>query len=122
MSYANTSLLQRRGEPVLGSAIEWITSTMLGSIALGLCTIAVAVVGLMMLEGRVPIRQGARVIVGCFVIFGAPVIAAGLMGAWQSETVAQPPPITVEPDPASAREEPPPANYDPYAGASLRRD
>ena len=122
MSYAGSSLLQPRAEPVLGSAIEWITSTMLGSIALGLCTIAVAVVGLMMLEGRLPIRQGVRVIVGCFVIFGAPVIAAGLMGAWQSERVAPPPLVAIGPDPTTAREEPPPANYDPYAGASLRRD
>lgn len=122
MSVAGSTMLQPSSEPVLGSAIEWITSTLLGSIALGLCTIAVAVVGLMMLEGRLPIRQGARVIVGCFVIFGAPVIAAGLMGAWQSERSAPPPPVAIGPDPATEREEPPPANYDPYAGASLRRD
>lgn len=122
MSFASASLLEPSGEPVLGTAISWITSTMLGSIALGLCTIAVAVVGLMMLEGRLPIRQGARVIVGCFVIFGAPIIAAGLMGSWQSEAAYIPPPSALDSDPATAREEPPPANYDPYAGASLRRD
>lgn len=94
---------------------------MLGSVAVGLCTIAVAVVGLMMFEGRVPLRHGARVIIGCFVIFGAPVIAAGLMGAWQGETETIPPP-DLAPDPASERAELPPANFDPYAGASLRRD
>lgn len=104
----------------LVSALIWLQGTLLGTVAAGLCVIAVAVVGLMMFEGRLPVKHGARVMIGCFVLLGAPVIASGLMGAVQGGGAAPPPkapPATELP----AREELPPADYDPYAGASLRR-
>lgn len=67
----------------LGTATGWLTGTLLGSVAIGLCVIAVAGVGLMMLIGRLPVRLGARVILGCFILLGAPVIASGFMGMWR---------------------------------------
>ncbi|CAN0559664.1 unnamed protein product, partial [Laminaria digitata] len=57
----------------------------------------------------------------CFILLGAPLIASAFL------TVAEPQSqiIEVPPPPPSAenpRGDVPPANYDPYAGASLRRD
>jgi type IV secretory pathway VirB2 component (pilin) len=41
----------------------------------------VAVVGFMMLSGRLNWRYGATVIVGCFVLFGAATIVGGIRSA-----------------------------------------
>ena len=43
--------------------------------------IAVAVVGLMMLTGRIDWRRGLTVILGAFILFGAATIVAGIKGA-----------------------------------------
>jgi type IV secretion system protein VirB2 len=40
--------------------------------------IAVAVVGFLMLTGRINWRYGATVIVGCFILFGAATIVGGI--------------------------------------------
>ncbi|MEX0342684.1 MAG: TrbC/VirB2 family protein [Erythrobacter sp.] len=96
----------------------WINGLLLGSLATGLCILAVSLVGLLMLMGQMPIRQGMRVVLGCFVLLGAPAIGTGLSGAWQSAAPAEPEPMVIMP--AEARTSLPPANYDPYAGASLR--
>lgn len=106
---------------VVGSSIEWINGLLLGSLAFGFCAIAVAVVGLMMFGGRLPVRQGLRVILGCFILLGAPVIAAGFMGVWQEGQTPAPESLSLV-EYAGPRVDPPPTNYDPYAGASLRRD
>lgn len=82
-------------EPALALAVDWLTGTLLGSIAAGLCVLAVAVVGFLMLQGRLPIRRAAAVIVGCFVLLGAPVIAGGFAGFWQGNRPA-PAPLAVQ--------------------------
>lgn len=103
----------------LAAAMDWITGALLGPLAVSLCVIAVASLGLAMLTGRLPLRRGLEVVLGCFVLLGAPVIASAFIGGAQREAVPLPPP----PAPAEpARAELPPADYDPYAGASLRRD
>lgn len=115
------SLFIPQGHGALENAVGWMTGTLLGSIATALCIIAIAILGLMMLTGRFPVRQGLRVILGCFLLLGAPVVAAAFGGIWQQASSPPPAPsIAVsEPDP---RADLPPADYDPYAGASLRRD
>jgi type IV secretory pathway VirB2 component (pilin) len=40
--------------------------------------IAVAVVGFMMLTGRIEWRRGLTVVIGCFIIFGAVAIVSGI--------------------------------------------
>jgi len=71
------------------------------------------------MTGRWPLRLGFRAILGCFVMFGAPVIAAGLMGTFED----RPPAVVVAPQEQAEtpRGELEPAEYDPYAGASLRQ-
>ena len=106
---------------MLPAASDWVTGTLFGGLATGLCVLAVAFVGLMLMTGRVAIRDGLRVTIGCFVLLGAPVIASGLRGvADETAMPSSPQELTIEA--ASAPAELPPANYDPYAGASLRRD
>lgn len=66
--------------PIVG-AINWIQGTLLGTVATVVAVIAVAVVGLMMLSGRINWRYGATVILGCFILFGAASIVAGIQSA-----------------------------------------
>ena len=66
--------------PIVG-AINWIQGTLLGTVATVVAVIAVAVVGLMMLTGRMNWRYGATVILGCFILFGAASIVAGIQSA-----------------------------------------
>ncbi len=66
--------------PILG-AVTWMQDTLLGEVASSVAVIAVAVVGFMMLSGRLNWRYGATVIVGCFVLFGAATIVGGIRSA-----------------------------------------
>ena len=63
------------------AAANWLQGTLLGTIATVAAVIAVAAVGFMMLTGRVNWRHGAVVILGCFVLFGAASIVAGIRSA-----------------------------------------
>ncbi len=115
------SLFDAPASPALASVSDWITGTLLGTVAIGLCVVAVAFVGLMLMTGRVPVREAARVVLGCFILLGAPAIALGLQSVAEGAALPgiQTAPVASEtPVPAPL----PPANYDPYAGASLRRD
>jgi type IV secretory pathway VirB2 component (pilin) len=66
--------------PIL-SAVTWMQDTLLGEVASGVAVIAVAVVGFLMLTGRMNWRYGATVIVGCFILFGAATIVGGIRSA-----------------------------------------
>ncbi|MBX3594148.1 TrbC/VirB2 family protein [Sphingomonas sp.] len=66
------------GSSALVSAVQWLQGTLLGTLATVVAVIAVAVVGLMMLTGRINWRHGATVILGCFILFGAASIVAGI--------------------------------------------
>lgn len=107
-------------EPLQGAA-RWLTATLLGEMAVGLCVIAVAIIGLLMLSGRLPVRRGAAVVLGCFVLLGAPVIAGGFMGMGE-ETAGQTGFARSDDQALPLRQELPPSTYDPYAGASMRDD
>lgn len=66
------------GSGVIVSAVRWLEGTLLGTLATVVAVIAVATVGFMMLTGRINWRYGATVIVGCFILFGAASIVAGI--------------------------------------------
>jgi len=66
--------------PIVG-AVHWIEGTLLGTVATVVAVIAVASVGFMMLTGRMNWRYGATVILGCFILFGAASIVAGIQSA-----------------------------------------
>jgi type IV secretion system protein VirB2 len=69
------------GSGVIINAVNWLQGTLLGTVATTIAVIAVAVVGFMMLTGRINWRHGAVVIMGCFILFGAASIVAGIRGA-----------------------------------------
>jgi type IV secretory pathway VirB2 component (pilin) len=63
--------------PIL-SAVGWLQGTLLGNVATALAVIAVGATGLLMLTGRIDWKRGATVILGCFIVFGAAAIVAGI--------------------------------------------
>lgn len=102
----------------LAAATGWLEGLVLGQVGTALAVLAVAGIGLAMLQGRLAARQGVRVILGCFILFGAPSIARGLLDLARWNTA--PALIQVAPPPPSAAlPSPPPPNPDPYAGASV---
>ena len=66
------------GSGPIVAALSWLQGTLLGNFATAVAVIAVAMVGFMMLTGRMNWRFGATVIVGCFVLFGASAIVTGI--------------------------------------------
>jgi type IV secretory pathway VirB2 component (pilin) len=107
----------------IDAAVGWLQGTLLGTVATTIAVIAIATVGLLMLSGRVNVRRAVQVVVGCFIVFGASTIAAGMQtmlfggaGAVDRRFAEEaPPPVPVTPPPTTAV----PDNYDPYAGAAL---
>jgi type IV secretory pathway VirB2 component (pilin) len=104
----------------LVAVVQWIQGALLGSAANAVAVIAVAAIGFMMLRGRIDIRRGVTVIVGCFLLFGASSIAAAISGSVSDDppsdlsvAVPSPPPLP-KPRPTAV-----PSAYDPYAGASV---
>ena len=67
-----------QGSGPIVSALSWLQGTLLGNVATAVAVIAVAMVGFMMLTGRMNWRFGATVIVGCFVLFGSAAIVSGI--------------------------------------------
>lgn len=102
---------------VLIVAVDWFEQLLRGSLGITIAVIAIALFGFAMLQGRLPLRDGLRIVMGCFVLFGAPAIAAALMGASRSgsENVGGPAAaVTTLPGMPSRA-----PNFDPYAGAAV---
>jgi type IV secretion system protein VirB2 len=77
-AYAQDSYSDPAGSSVLVSAVNWLQGTLLGTIATVAAVVAVAAVGFMMLTGRINWRYGVTVVLGCFILFGAGSIVAGI--------------------------------------------
>jgi len=121
MLAASPFLSDPSGPSPLLAALAWIEGTLLGSIATAIAVVCAAAVGLMMFNGRLDVRRGLVVVLGCFVLFGASTIVEGFRGA-----IGNGPPIAAAPvitqTPVAVPMPPPsPRPYDPYAGASVIR-
>lgn len=104
------------------SAVQWLQTVLLGTLATTLAILAVASVGYLALSGRIDLRKGATVIAGCFVIFGAPSIARGFQAAAGTAdigAVASAPQAAFSAPLPSPIKTPAAQPYDPYAGASV---
>jgi type IV secretion system protein VirB2 len=77
-STAQAQSLDPAGSNVIVGALSWLQGTLLGTVATVAAVIAVAAVGFMMLTGRLNWRYGGTVILGCFILFGASAIVAGI--------------------------------------------
>ncbi len=108
------------GSPLTESA-RWVLELLTGPAATIVAVIAVAMVGFALLQGRIDLNRGASVIIGIFVVFGAPAIASALLALTQLSAppmaaVAATPIIPVRVGlPAGSHQ----SVYDPYAGAAL---
>lgn len=115
------NLILRIGEDgSLSQAMIWMEGLLLGSLGTLVAIVALAVVGLAMLEGRLPLRAGSRVIIGCFILFGAPLIGATIVDLARTARGASIAPIQTSPPPIQpAPPNTPATDSDPYAGASV---
>ena len=63
------------------AALTWIEGTLTGSVGTSLAVLAVGWFGLALLSGQASLRRGAMVAIGCFILFGAASIVAGIRAA-----------------------------------------
>lgn len=103
----------------LPAAVEWIESLLYGGLGTSVAVIAVGWFGFEMLTGRLSLRRGGTLVLGCFIFFGAPSIARELKDLSQASGRANPPvaPQQIDVPPPPKPRLPPP--YDPYAGAAV---
>lgn len=120
---AQSSYADAAGPGATESVVQWLQGTLLGTVATVAAVIAVAAVGLMMLTGRLDVRRAVRVLLGCFIIFGASTISTGIAAALSSsptdpeQDLAEPP--ALNPPPVTVPVNSVPAVTDPYAGAAV---
>jgi len=77
-AYAQSSLPDPEGSGAIVNAVRWLQGTLLGTVATVVAIIAVASVGFLMLTGRIIGGSAATEILGCFILFGAASIVAGI--------------------------------------------
>jgi len=81
LSLAAPAMAQAQGGSPILNAVNFVQTMLLGPVATAVAVIAVAMVGFMMLTGRMNWRFGATVILGCFILFGAPRIVQMIQAA-----------------------------------------
>lgn len=116
------SSLNQTNQPgkALEASVGWLVELLTGNLAVTLCVVAVALLGFALLSGRVSVQRGLSTALGAFILLAAPTVAAGFAQIWQGQDA-----IVFAPEVAPTDDLPPrgvlkPADYDPYAGASIR--
>lgn len=111
------------GHNSIAAAVGWIDGLVRGELATIIAVIAVAFIGFSMMSGRISARKAGTTVLGCFILFGAPLIARGLMAAalWgESPPPSVPdgfPPLVVPPPQGRADVNP----FDPYSSTAPAR-
>ena len=101
----------------IATAAGWAAQLLSGSLATILALVAIALVGFALLQGEIPLRRGTQVVLGCFVVFGAPLTATELLQLAQGWEYSRPSanedqgPVLLNPVM--------PSPADPYAGAAV---
>lgn len=96
-------------------AVGWIGNLLAGPLATAVAVVAVALLGMAMLDGTISTRRMSRVLLGCFLLFGAHALAAGMIDSVRETSpineaaVAPPPPAPVKS----------PQPFNPYTRASM---
>lgn len=103
----------------VANAAGYVERLLQGSLATSIAVLAVAGLGFAMLQGRLSAREGGRILVGCFILFGAPVMAQGLLDLvrYGSGAPAWRDPVPISAPPVMAM--PPPPDPDPYSAAAV---
>lgn len=106
-------------DTAIPAAVDWAVGTLLGSVTTGVAVIAVAFLDFGLMFGHLDWRTGVRVVLGMFIVFGAPMIAAELAGLGRGFVTAQSDTSTAQmlpSQPAIPKNAP---VADPYAGAGM---
>ena len=113
-------MVTSENQSALASAAAWLVNLTQGSFGTTIAILSIAWLGFALLRGQLALRRGAYIVIGCFILFGAPTIANGLLLLVRSAvpTVTPTPPPQMAPPPM-VLPSPPPPNPDPYAGASV---
>ena len=104
-------------QSALAQPAIWLAETATGQLALIVATIAVASVGFTMLDGRLDWRRGVRVLLGCFLLFGATSISAAFLQFGQNAPALAESSSTSSEETVTAL---PKQVDDPWAAASLK--
>lgn len=102
----------------MAASLEWLTEVALGPVGTALAILAVAALGLSMLQGRFPAMRGGAAILGCFIFVSSHFIAAGILNASSTDVDFGHGALLTEP-PSYIAPVSQPVPYDPYAGASV---
>lgn len=105
------------GQSSVVLAANWLADLLTGEFGTTIAVLTVAGVGFAALLGRFAMRNSLRIVIGCFILFGAPIIAKGLMGlAYRNtaSTSARSDGSSIAVPVTSAQQ-----HFDPYAGASV---
>lgn len=92
---------------------------MLIEVVTPLCVLAIGFLGFAMLSGRLKLRRGFSVVGGCFVLLGAPFMAANLCSLLSQSRLNVAVVVPLQDTPNSPCEDLPPVNNDSFAGASF---
>lgn len=106
-------------DAAIPTAVEWAVGTLLGSVATGLAVLVVSFLGFGMLAGRIDWRTGARVVLGIFILFGAPMIVRELMALGPNGDAVKPGQLATGGIPQQPTVPNNAPEADPYAGAGL---
>ncbi|MBB3360356.1 MULTISPECIES: TrbC/VirB2 family protein [unclassified Novosphingobium] len=120
MNAGTASLFEPAHIQAFGVVADWLREVLSGSLATALCVVAISLVGLSLFQGRLRLQRAALVVVGIFLLLGAPMISARIIGNLHpalpasTDTTFVPPPAISQNRPALS-----PNGFDPYAGASV---
>jgi type IV secretory pathway VirB2 component (pilin) len=99
------------------AAVHWAEAVLIGPLATGLAVVAIAGLGYHLLTGQIALRRAGQVLLGLFILFGAPTFARELAATLRGSGQAMPDQAgAAAPPPAPTLKQEP---RDPYAGASL---
>jgi type IV secretory pathway VirB2 component (pilin) len=107
----------------ISTAANWVSNLLFGPLATAIAVVAIASIGLALMSGRIDLRRGLSVLIGCFLLFGARGLTDGLRSAAMDNeksvvSTAPPPPTFSNPKPSSSNTN----AFDPYAGAAVRTE
>lgn len=99
-------------------ALSSILELLVGPVAISVGVLAVAGVGFLLLQGRLPARRAGSIALGCFILFSATTVARALGGVSLSSAAVDAPAIDPIPVPVYPQTSAPESAADPYGGAA----
>lgn len=100
----------------LSAPVTWFAELATGHLAVIAATICVAAIGVSTLDGRLDWRSAIRVLLGCFLLFGAPIISTALLNLNNDAS-----PLPIVEQRVQAPTEPSMPIDDPWAVAAFRQ-